>query len=209
MTHFAEGEVIVQAKIDILVAWSATLDAFISEPDRRLFGSGTTELYTVRVLPCSKNLTTRRFLVFVEMRSLYRGWHSSSWRSTERAHGLVMKHDQSWAFLGKYALSLVPPLAEQHRIVAKVDELSGHSATGWRLRVPSGRPRETGWPRRLSRGSTRPIPIQRYSGNTPPPSLTTSPRSPRAAIRSRPCGRASSTSPWGGGWWSRTRTTNR
>ena len=40
---------------------------------------------------------------------------------SDHAHGLVMSHINRWPFLNHVVL--IPPLAEQHRIVAKIDEL--------------------------------------------------------------------------------------
>ena len=110
--NFAEGvfpdEVLVRNG-DLLVSWSATLEAF--RLDR---GLAVLNQHIFRVLP-DEGLTSRDFLLLL-LRNAVRGMAES-----EHAHGLVMTHINRGPFLDHVVL--IPPLAEQRRIVAKVDEL--------------------------------------------------------------------------------------
>lgn len=110
--NYADGEfpeeVMVQPG-DLLVSWSATLDAFVW--DR---GSGVLNQHIFRVLPAT-DLTEPRFLHLLLRRAI------REMAESEHAHGLAMMHINRGPFLAH--LVLIPPLAEQHRIVARVDEL--------------------------------------------------------------------------------------
>jgi type I restriction enzyme S subunit len=110
--NFAEGdfpnEVIVRNG-DLLVSWSATLEAF--KWDR---GPGVLNQHIFRVIP-AEGLATSNFLLLL-LRNAIREMADS-----EHAHGLVMTHINREPFVNH--LVLIPPLAEQHRIVAKVNEL--------------------------------------------------------------------------------------
>ncbi len=110
--NFAEGdfpdEVLVRDG-DLLVSWSATLEAF--NWNRR---PGVLNQHIFRVIP-DEGLTTRDFLLLL-LRNAIREMADS-----EHAHGLVMTHINREPFVNHVVL--IPPLAEQHRIVAKVDEL--------------------------------------------------------------------------------------
>ena len=110
--NFAEGdfpdEVLVRTG-DLLVSWSATLEAFRWER-----GEGILNQHIFRVVP-DNSLTTRDFLL-VLLRKAIREMAES-----DHAHGLVMTHINRGPFLNHVVL--IPPLAEQHRIVAKFDEL--------------------------------------------------------------------------------------
>jgi len=110
--NYTEGdfpdEVMVRAG-DLLVSWSATLEAF--KWDRR---EGVLNQHIFRVIP-HEGLTDRDFLLLL-LRHAIREMADS-----EHAHGLVMRHINRGPFLNH--VILLPPLAEQHRIVAKVGEL--------------------------------------------------------------------------------------
>ena len=110
--NHADGEFpeeVIVRNGDILVSWSATLEAF--EWSR---GEGVLNQHIFRVLP-AETLTTKRFL-YLLLRHAMRKMADS-----RHAHGLVMTHINRGPFLAYVVL--IPPLAEQHRIVAKVDEL--------------------------------------------------------------------------------------
>jgi type I restriction enzyme S subunit len=110
--NYAEGnfpnEVLVREG-DLLVSWSATLEAFKWER-----GDGVLNQHIFRVVP-NEVLTTRDFLLLL-LRNAIREMAES-----DHAHGLVMTHINRGPFLNH--IVLIPPFAEQHRIVAKVDEL--------------------------------------------------------------------------------------
>jgi len=110
--NFARGqfpdEVVVRDG-DLLVSWSATLDAF-----RWNRGAGVLNQHIFRVIP-APGLTSVEFLLLL-LRNAIRELAES-----EHAHGLVMTHINRGPFLAHAVM--VPPLTEQHRIVAKVDEL--------------------------------------------------------------------------------------
>lgn len=110
--NFAKGEFPDEVNVrdgDILVSWSATLDAFIWKR-----GEGVLNQHIFRVLP-DERLTRKGFLHLVlrhAIRELGDGEH---------ARGLVMTHIKRAPFLA-HVVGL-PPLQEQDRIIAKVDEL--------------------------------------------------------------------------------------
>jgi type I restriction enzyme S subunit len=101
-------EVVVRAG-DILVSWSATLDAFIWQGVQ-----GVLNQHIFRVIP-DEGLTERRFLYLVLRKAI------REMSEGEHAHGLAMMHINRGPFMAHVVL--IPPLAEQHRILAKVDEL--------------------------------------------------------------------------------------
>lgn len=107
-TRQVEDDVIVNPG-EMLVSWSATLDVFVWNGKSR----GVLNQHIFRVVPSS--LLDPRFLFWLLKHSIQRLAES------DHAHGLVMPHINRGDFLG---LPIVlPPVAEQHRIVAKVDEL--------------------------------------------------------------------------------------
>lgn len=102
-----DADVLVQDG-DILVSWSATLDAFIWRGEE-----GVLNQHIFRVLPSP--LVDKRFLYWLLK------WVIRQLAESDHAHGLVMTHINRGPFLA-HPIPL-PPLAEQKRIVAKVDEL--------------------------------------------------------------------------------------
>jgi len=110
--NFAEGdfpaEVLVQDG-DLLVSWSATLEAF-----KWNRGEAVLNQHIFRVLP-EDQLTTPDFLL-VLLKNAIREMAQS-----DHAHGLTMTHINRGPFLNH--IVLIPPLAEQHRIVARANEM--------------------------------------------------------------------------------------
>lgn len=101
-------EVIVRTG-DLLVSWSATLDAFQwTRPP------GVLNQHIFRVIPAPQ-LTNKSFLLLI-LRNAIREMANG-----EHAHGLVMTHINRGPFTAHVVL--IPPLSEQERIVAKVDKL--------------------------------------------------------------------------------------
>lgn len=94
---------------DILVSWSATLDAYLW--DREF--EGVLNQHIFRVIPSEE--ISREYLYWL-LRAVIREMAGS-----EKAHGLVMKHINRGPFLSHVVA--LPPLAEQHRIAAKISEL--------------------------------------------------------------------------------------
>ena len=110
--NYASGEFpdeVIVRDGDILVSWSATLEAFTWSR-----GKAVLNQHIFRVLPDEK-LTAKSFLHLVLRHAV------QDMADGKHAHGLVMTHINRGPFLAHIAL--IPPLAEQHRIVAKVDEL--------------------------------------------------------------------------------------
>lgn len=100
---------LVVKKGDLLVSWSATLDTYIWRgPD------GVLNQHIFKVIPNFAAVTPGflHWLLKHEVRELARSQH---------AHGLAMMHINRGPFLAHGVL--LPPLEEQDRIVAKVNEL--------------------------------------------------------------------------------------
>ena len=94
---------------DILVSWSATLEAFVW--DR---GPAVVNQHIFKVIP-ELRVVAPGFLYHL-LRHTIRDLADS-----DAAHGLAMKHINRGPFVSHVVG--IPPLAEQERIVAKVDEL--------------------------------------------------------------------------------------
>lgn len=92
---------------DILVSWSATLDAFVW---RR--GSAVLNQHIFKVVP-DQRIVDRRFLYYLLRDAIRR------MIETEHLHGSTMKHINRGPFLAFDVA--IPPLAEQARIVAAIE----------------------------------------------------------------------------------------
>jgi type I restriction enzyme S subunit len=93
---------------DILVSWSATLDAFIWQGEQAVLNQ-----HIFRVIPSA--VMHDQYLYWLLK------WAIKVLADSDHAHGLVMAHINRGPFLAQPVG--LPPLAEQHRIVAKVDEM--------------------------------------------------------------------------------------
>lgn len=96
-------------KGDLLVSWSATLDAFIWDREDAVLNQ---HIFKVTPSEC----VDPRFLFF-QLRELI-----AEMAASEHLHGSTMKHINRGPFLAHSAA--LPPLAEQRRIVAKLDALT-------------------------------------------------------------------------------------
>lgn len=93
---------------DILVSWSATLDAFVWRGEE-----GVLNQHIFRVLKAA--LADKGYLFWLLK------WVIRKLAESDHAHGLVMTHINRGPFLA-HPIPL-PPLNEQKRIVARIDEL--------------------------------------------------------------------------------------
>ncbi|MHA6719697.1 restriction endonuclease subunit S [Sphingomonas sp. RS6] len=100
-------------KGDLLVSWSATLDAFIWNREDAVLNQ-----HIFKVTP--SDCVDRGFL-FYQLRELI-----AEMAASEHLHGSTMKHINRGPFLAHSAA--LPPLAEQCRIVAKLDALTARLA---------------------------------------------------------------------------------
>ena len=107
----AEGDfdasVIVQPG-DILVSWSATLEAYVWSGERGVLNQ---HIFRVQPSPC----VDKRYLYWLLK------WAIRKLASSDHAHGLVMAHINRGPFLAMPVR--LPPLFEQSRIVTRVEEL--------------------------------------------------------------------------------------
>jgi type I restriction enzyme S subunit len=93
---------------DILVSWSATLDAFIWRGEEAVLNQ-----HIFRVLPAPS--VHKEFLYWLLK------WLIRQLAESDHAHGLVMSHINRGPFLAHPVL--LPPLAEQSRIASKLAQL--------------------------------------------------------------------------------------
>lgn len=98
---------------DLLVSWSATLDAFIWDRDDAVLNQ---HIFKVTPSEC----VDKDFL-FYQLRELI-----AEMAASEHLHGSTMKHINRGPFLAHSAV--LPPLAEQRRIVVKLDALTARLA---------------------------------------------------------------------------------
>ncbi|WNF16194.1 restriction endonuclease subunit S [Microcystis aeruginosa] len=94
---------------DILVSWSATLDAFIWKGEDAWLNQ-----HIFKVVPNQK-IVVKNFLFYLLKYEIHNLINS------DRLHGSTMKHINRKPFLSHQIL--LPPLPEQHRIVEKIEEL--------------------------------------------------------------------------------------
>lgn len=102
-----DPSVIVNAG-DILVSWSATLDAYIWQGEQ-----GVLNQHIFRVSP--SGIVNTQYLYWLLK------WAIRVLANSDHAHGLVMAHINRGPFLAQPVG--LPPLEEQQRIVAKIEEL--------------------------------------------------------------------------------------
>lgn len=110
--NYAQGEFADEVLVrtgDILVSWSATLDAYLWKRE-----TGVLNQHIFRVIQAT-GLTDSSYLLLLLKRAI------RDLSESVHAHGLVMTHINRGPFLNHVVW--IPPLAEQQRIVAKVDEL--------------------------------------------------------------------------------------
>jgi len=98
---------------DLLVSWSATLDAFIWQR-----GDAILNQHIFKVTP--SGAVDARFLYYALKEAI------AELAGSEHLHGSTMKHINRGPFLA-HALPL-PPVAEQRRIVAKLDQVMARTA---------------------------------------------------------------------------------
>ena len=98
---------------DLLVSWSATLDAFIWQREDAILNQ-----HIFKVTP--SGAVEARFLYYALKEAI------AELAASEHLHGSTMKHINRGPFLA-HALPL-PPLAEQRRIVAKLDQVMARTA---------------------------------------------------------------------------------
>lgn len=98
---------------DILVSWSATLDAYIWDREDAVLNQ-----HIFKVTPSEGVDTT---FLFYQLRELI-----AEMSASEHLHGSTMKHINRGPFLAHPAA--LPPAAEQRRIVAKLDALTARLA---------------------------------------------------------------------------------
>jgi type I restriction enzyme S subunit len=98
---------------DLLVSWSATLDVFMWGGQRAVLNQ-----HIFKVVP-NLEVVDRGFVYWLLKHAI------REMTASEHLHGSTMTHINRGPFLAHEVR--LPPLAEQARIVAKIDELSAHS----------------------------------------------------------------------------------
>lgn len=107
-TTFSPGNDFVVRPGDILVSWSATLDAFIWDREEALLNQ-----HIFRVIPES-NLVTPKYLFYLLKQAI------QEMQKTEHLHGSTMKHINRGPFMAHRVP--IAPLTEQDRIVAEIEK---------------------------------------------------------------------------------------
>ena len=93
---------------DILVSWSATLDAFIWDREPAILNQ-----HIFKVIPDSVKVT-KRYLFYALKRAI------AEMKKTEHLHGSTMKHINRAPFMAH--VLPIPPLAEQEHLVGEIEK---------------------------------------------------------------------------------------
>lgn len=101
---------------DILVSWSATLDAFVWHRDPAILNQ-----HIFKVVP-NTEVVNERFLFYMLKRAI------AEMIQSEHLHGSTMKHINRKPFLAHQVP--IPPMEQQKRIVAKIEDLFSHIDAG-------------------------------------------------------------------------------
>jgi type I restriction enzyme S subunit len=107
-TDFIPGDEFVVRPGDILVSWSATLDAFIWEREEALVNQ-----HIFRVIPETR-LVTKKYLFYLLKQAI------QEMQKTEHLHGSTMKHINRGPFMA-YEVPIAPR-AEQDRVVDEIEK---------------------------------------------------------------------------------------
>jgi type I restriction enzyme S subunit len=107
-TTFVPGDEFVVRPGDILVSWSATLDAFIWDREEALVNQ-----HIFRVIPESA-LVTKKYLFYLLKEAI------QEMQKTEHLHGSTMKHINRGPFMAHKIP--IAPRSEQNRIVDEIEK---------------------------------------------------------------------------------------